>query len=155
MATRDGDGRGKENAMRTDMKDGDKSTVWSHAALVFIGAMALVLISKLTSDWRKQYDKEYLTRAKSMVASASRAATIANQDTNPTIGLMHASEGLGYLKSARGMLPPSDLARLGSTDPDVLEKVLMSQQQQAIQAISQQCPRAKPYIKGAAVNGWN
>lgn len=121
-------------------------------ALIMVGVFVLILLSKITKNWKHKYDSDYLAKTKIMMQKSAQSATIAHQDSNAIMGLMHASEAMAYLQAARLMLPASKIEMLGALDPVELEEQIRNQQQLAIKSIIQYCPDVKP--KGKSVNGW-
>lgn len=124
------------------------------AALILMGSLVIIMLSKLSKSWKTKYDSTYLNKTKTLINRSTQSYTIAYQNTNPLIALMHSSEGFSYLQAARLLLPPSELEQLTNVNTVELEEALRNQQQIAMKSIVQQIPNSKPRGKTNIVNGW-
>lgn len=123
-----------------------------------LGAVVLVLVLSLFSKWTdsevKRYSPKCINQIKRLVRHSAQYATIANQDKDPLIALMHTNFALAYANSAKNLIPSKEIERIANVNLDELISVLEEEQLIAMQRLNQFCPQLQPDGVFAANTGW-
>jgi hypothetical protein len=130
------------------------SQLLKNGAIVMASLYAFIWLSKTVRNWKRKYSAEYKEKSKQIVQQAGEHSTVAQQDSNAIIGLMHSSEGIGALQAAKTLMPEQHLVDLTGISVNDLESQLRMQQREAIKAIGSQCPRTKPNANAISVASW-
>ena len=122
---------------------------WRIAIYVLIGVVIVAILAYFTRSNGTQKTQTQLVRR--LLQQATRFHTIAQQDQNPLISLMHANYAVAYGNVARSVAEKYHLR--GS---DVAETIyfLEETQQQAMQKINRECPQVKLDGMFAVNTGW-
>jgi hypothetical protein len=142
----------KENLEKKDarLEKKNEGKKYKIAGIILLGCLFLIFLSKVSKSWKADHDIVFLQKTKSLIQRAAKSSTMAQQDSNPIIGLYHASEGVAYLQAARLLLPPSKLEKLINVDVSQLEENLNMQQKLAVKTIYEYCPKVKPTSRNVA-----
>ena len=105
-------------------------------------------------DTWARYPPALVDRFSSLVRFAAQNSTIAAQDQNPVVALLHANSALAHAHVARTLLPARDAERIARIDLDELVLVLEEQQLDAMHRINRVCPSLQPDGVAAVASGW-
>ena len=143
-------------------KGGAATTDWRFKIALVCAACVVALVVALAAlaramerrDARARYPPALVDRFRSLVRYASQGSTIATQDQNPVVALLHANSALAHAHVARSLLPARDAEHLASVDLDELILALEEQQLYAMQRINGICPSLQPDGVAAVATGW-
>ena len=124
------------------------------AGMFIIGCIVLATLIRIFSSFKRNHTSEYIQKTKEMLQRAGRSYAISQQDSSPLIGLMHASEGLAYISSARSMLPAAELDSLSKSNVQDIEAALKNQQDMALRTVAAQCPATRIQGSLPALAAW-
>ena len=102
------------------------------------------------SGGRAQQDAT--TRA--LIREAAQWSTIAQQDSNPMLAVIHASFGQAYLNVARRLHTDAEIETVGGLKVEEFSATLHANQQQAVQKLLAVCPMSSPAGIAALQTGW-
>lgn len=89
-----------------------------------------------------------------LVRGSTRWATLALQDSNPVVALMHACYGMAYLRAARRLASDAELERVHMVDPRALEKTLEDLERTMLAKLNAAAPGILPQNETAIQSGW-
>lgn len=117
-----------------------------YAAGVLLLSFAIAFFNKkvYSTDMTISYSNNQIAQMQHLVSEASRWHTIAQQDTNPAIALMHATYAAAYCNAARSLMDDSEIARSAGVHMPEMSMIVSSTQQSAFQTLTQMCPAAVP-----------
>lgn len=92
------------------------------------------------------------TRA--LIKEAAQWSTIAQQDSNPLLALMHATYGTAYLNVARRLHTDSEIEAASNLRVEEFSATLLANQQAAVQKLLTLCPMSTPAGLAALQTGW-
>jgi len=92
------------------------------------------------------------TRA--LIREAAQWSTIAQQDSNPLLAVMHSTFGTAYLNVARRLYNDADIEATSNLKVDEFSATLHANQQQAVQKLLSVCPMSSPAGIAALQTGW-
>lgn len=119
----------------------------SHAplpVLVAIGVVVVVvvlaLLSKRMDMGTSMYTPHFKKVLQNLIQQSTRWSTVAGQDQNPVVALMHVNYALGFIKAARRLASDSDIAKITGSNVTELHYIMENQQADLISIISEKCP---------------
>jgi hypothetical protein len=121
---------------------------------VIVIMLAISVISKICETENKRYSPKFVRHIRNLVRYAAQWSTVAKQDENALLALMHVNTALSYAYIARKLVPSKEIARIANINLDELIYVLEEEQMEAMQNINQQCPELQPEGVFAAYTGW-
>jgi hypothetical protein len=130
----------------------------TRAAWVVCGAAAFVIFAGVLSNRGKsatvasKSNDALSTRA--LIKEAAQWSTIAQQDSNPLLALMHATYGMAYLNVARRLHTDSEIEVASNLRVDEFSLTLQSNQQAAVQRLLTLCPMSTPAGIASLQTGW-
>jgi hypothetical protein len=134
---------------------GDLSSLTLKYAIgVVVVILVLSFIAKFSENEAKKYSPRFIKHIKNLVKYAAQWSTVAKQDENPLIALMHVNTALSYAYIARRLVPSKEVAKIANVNLDELIYVLEEEQMEAMQKINQYCPELQPEGVFAAYTGW-
>jgi tRNA G26 N,N-dimethylase Trm1 len=92
------------------------------------------------------------TRA--LIKEAAQWSTIAQQDANPLLAVMHATYGTAYLNVARRLNTDADIEQATNVRVEEFSSTLQANQQAAVQKLLTLCPMSTPAGLAALQTGW-
>lgn len=128
------------------------------AALAVCAAAALVVLIGAFSGRGKETavvatsSDALSTRA--LIKEAAQWSTIAQQDSNPLLALMHATYGMAYLNVARRLHTDRDIEAASNLRVEEFSATLQSNQQTAVQKLLTLCPMSTPAGIASLQTGW-
>jgi hypothetical protein len=128
------------------------------AILVVLGILVgLVVLSLLFGSGSTMHssslsDSDQVT--KSLIKEAAQWSTVAQQDSNPLLALVHSTYGTAYLNIARHLGSDDDIARSSNLNLGEFRNTLSLNQQAAMRALLAQCPMMAPAGIAALQTGW-
>lgn len=131
----------------------------SKAAIVVCCAAALlVFISYFALNSSPSIDvstsSSTALSTKALIREAAQWSTIAQQDSNPLLALMHATYGMAYLNVARRLHTDSDIEAASNVRVEEFSATLQSNQQAAVQKLLTLCPMSTPAGIASLQTGW-
>lgn len=125
------------------------------AAVVVVAVVALALLSKWSESSSNVFSPQFIKTIKDMVSQSNRFSSLAMQDQNLLMALMHINFGLGFLKATRRIAASdADIQKITGTNVAELHYMMEEQQAQLIAEISQTCPDLKMEGVFALNAGW-
>ena len=118
-----------------------------------LGLVVLSLLARFIAG-RFSSAKRTSTLAKEVTKEAARAAVSSRQDTNPMISLMHASQAVGMLKSARHLIGDDKLTASTRFNVPELAESLQKTQDEVAARLVQSAPSLGPEGAYAIASGW-
>lgn len=139
--------------------DGCNKTALMHLALkcavgVIVVTLALALLSKVNEKETRRYSPRFVRNLRTLVGQAAQWSTVAEQDHNPVLALMHVNTALAQGNVARRLVPHGEVRRLTGVDIDELIYALEQEQQNAMRRINQGCPSLQPEGAFVTHTGW-
>lgn len=114
-------------------------------AVVCISALIVVVNKQVyTASVHLNYSAEAKDLARRFIGDSARWNTVAQQDTNPAIALMHATFAVAYCNAARALLDDGEIMRSIGVHMPEMSLVTSNTQQKAFQAMSSSCPAVAP-----------
>lgn len=115
------------------------------AGIVLVVIVIAVLLSKSTGNSAKykKYSSHQIRTVQKMVRQASKWHTMANQDSNLLITLIHLNYGLSYAKIAVQLTSPEDIEKISGIDIETLIHQLEKKQNSVIDQIGAETPEMK------------
>ena len=152
------------SVVQTSMSSSPSGTLSSSVAFfrqpaIFYSAaiIGVVVLLSLLSKWTEtsqQYSKPFVRKLKYLIEQATRWNSMAQQDTNPILQLMHCSYALAYAQVARSVVSEKDIADLTGIDIQELIYYLGECESYATKNIGQQCPKIKIDGVYSLGSGW-
>jgi hypothetical protein len=103
---------------------------------------------------RKRPITEERTLAEMYLREASRWGTIASEEKNPLIAVLHANFALCCAGVATALSDKQRLSRAFDIDVDAMVSDITEVQNTALRALGQACPSVKPRVELARASGW-
>ena len=110
------------------------------AVAVVVVVLVLALLSRSTATQGGSYSPHFTKTLKNLLAQSTRWSTIAQQDQNLVVALMHVNYALGFLKASRRLASDADIQKITGTNVVELHFLMENQQADLIQQISTACP---------------
>lgn len=124
------------------------SVPWNllYALAVFLISLGIIILNQrvYSADVRVSYSTELSQQVSYLVGEASRWHTIAQQDTNPSVALMHSAYAVAYCNAARSLMDDAEIMRTIGVHMPELAMVTGNTQQSAFQALTAACPGIAP-----------
>ena len=108
--------------------------------IVVVLVVVLALLSKRMEWGSGVYSSHYKKLLQNLIQQSTRWSSVAAQDQNPVVALMHVNYAIGFLKAARRLAPDSDIAKITGSNVMELHYIMESQQADLISRISEKCP---------------
>lgn len=124
-----------------------------YISIIIGGVILLALLSKWSEN-PNQYAKPFLKKVKMLVEQATRWNSLAQQDTNPIIQLIHCNYALSYAQVARNLVDNKDIESITGLDIGELCYYMEDCQAYAIQNIGNLAPNIKIEGVYSAGSGW-
>lgn len=132
---------------------------WKQPGFIFACLVCLIIVAlSLLSKWSESSSsasKPVLRRIKSVVAQCVRWNSMAQQDTNPLMQLVHCNYALANAQAARLLFSDRDIEQVTGLDIHELVNYLDECQAYAIKNIGQNCPNIKIDGVYTVGSGWN
>ena len=119
-----------------------------------LAAATLALLSKWTENDVRRYSPRFIRHVQSLVRYAAQHATVAAQDQNHLVRLLHCTYALSYANVARRLVPAREVERIANVNLDELIYLLEQQQLDAMQRVNRVCPQLQPEGVHATATGW-
>jgi hypothetical protein len=103
---------------------------------------------------RSSTDAQQDLATRALIREAAQWSTIAQQDSNPMLAVIHASFGQAYLNVARRLHTDAEIEAVGSVKVEEFSATLHANQQQAVQKLLAMCPMSSPAGIAALQTGW-
>ena len=116
------------------------STPVKVAAGVVLGALLIIVASKMMRMRQRNYSPQVIQQIESLARYAQANSAMAGQDTHLVISLMHVTKALTSAEVARRLVDPADIIRLTGININDIVDTLEQQQQQIIHQMSMVCP---------------
>jgi hypothetical protein len=110
------------------------------AVTVVAVVLLLALLSRSTGGGSGTYNSQFKGTLKNLISQSNRWSTIAQQDQNLVVALMHVNYALGFLKASRRLASDEDIQKITGTNVVELHFIMENQQADLIQQISTACP---------------
>ena len=133
---------------------------WLESPYIRIGliilavVVGLALLSKWTDNTKNTYPSKFLHQFRNLIEQATRYHTMAKQDRNPIVSLMHADYALAYAYVTRSLLSESEIQNIAKVNISHLISYLEQDQQHALKDLVEKCPALKPEGNYAISSGW-
>lgn len=138
----------------SDIKDyWYKGKAFTYAWIVILIVIGISLLSKWSEN-TKQYSKPFIRKVKSLIEQATRWNSMAQQDTNAVVQLIHCNYALSYAQIARSLVSDSDIETITGIDIHELIYYLEECQSYAVKNIGTNCPAIKIEGVFSAGSGW-
>ena len=124
--------------------------------IVLAAILGLALLSLLFAEMGGDsvHKRSHHLTTKALIQEAAQWSTVAQQDNNPLLALVHATYATAYLNVARRMSSDADIEGLASIHVAEFSKALNSSQQASMRALLAQCPVVAPAGIAALQTGW-
>jgi hypothetical protein len=116
---------------------------WRYAMIVVLIVLVIALLAKWMGGSRR-YSAEFLRQIKHLLNDASRMQAMSEQDSNPSVALMHANYALAYANAVRLLLPDDEIRRISGIHMGEFVVVLTQNQQEKFQMLGQHCAAGVP-----------
>ena len=130
-----------------------KSKAFTFAWIVVAVVVGLGLLSKWSEN-TKQYSKPFMRKVNMLIEQATRWNSMAQQDTNAVVQLIHCNYALSYAQIARSLVSDSDIETITGIDIHELIYYLEECQSFAVKNIGTNCPAIKIEGVFSAGSGW-
>jgi hypothetical protein len=130
-----------------------KQTSFYYTLIVIGVVVGIGLLSKW-SESDNQYSKPFIRKLKYLIEQSTRWNSMAQQDTNPVLQLMHCSYALAYAQVARSVTTDKDIENITGIDINELIYYLGECEAYAIKNMGQQCPKVKIDGVYSLGSGW-
>ena len=110
------------------------------AAGVVVLVLVLALLSRKIDTGAGVYSAHYKKTLKNLLSQSTRWSSVASQDQNPMIALMHINYALGFLKACRRLASDSDIQKITGSNIVELSYIMENQQAELMSQISAKCP---------------
>ena len=121
--------------------------------MVFGFVIVLALLSKWSQN-PNQYAKPFINKVRMLVEQATRWNSLAKQDSNPVVQLIHCNYALAYAQVARNLVGGEDIQVITGIDIGELCHYMEDCQAYAIQNLGNQAPQIKVDGVYSAGSGW-
>jgi len=126
-----------------------------HGLIVITIVVMIALMSKWLGEKKgRRYPNDFVKKIHHLVSEAARYNAQAEQDTNAAIALIDATYALGYMNTARMLLPDEEIMRVCGIHAAEFVITLTDTQQRAFQALGQICPAVQPETPYAMFTGY-
>lgn len=116
--------------------------------------MAISLLAKAKQGECNKYSPKFIQHVRRLVRTAAQGSTLAHQDTDPVVALLHVNTSLAYAKAAREMMPSQEVEKVAGVDVDEMIYILEEELLDRMQAIHQIAPNLQPEGPLALHSGW-
>ena len=131
---------------------------WKQKVVMYTGiVIGVVVVLGLLSKWSessRQYSKAFIRKVKTVIEQSTRWNSLAQQDTNAVVQLIHCNYALSYAQVARSLVPESDIEAITGIDIHELVYYLEECQSYAVKNIGTLCPKIKIDGVYSAGSGW-
>ena len=110
------------------------------SVLVVVAVITLTLLSKWTNNRNNVFTPHFMTTIRTLVLQSTRWSTVASQDQNPVVALMHVNYAIGFLKATRRLASDADIQKITGSSVAELNYLMEDQQAELISSISEKCP---------------
>jgi hypothetical protein len=118
------------------------STVW-YGSVVLLVVGVLVLLSRWSDQSSGGYHHAFSRRVKDMIDQVSQLNTQAQQDSSPTLQLIHCTQALSIAQLARELVGDTDVEALTGVNMSELMAYLKTCQNYSMKNIGQLCPKIR------------
>lgn len=117
-----------------------------YVVVVFLVSVGIIVLNQrvYSSDVRVSYPSDLTKHVSYLVGEASRWHTVAQQDTNPSVALMHSAYAVAYCNAARFLMDDAEIMRTVGVHMPELSMVTANTQQAAFQALTSSCAGIAP-----------
>lgn len=119
-----------------------------------LAVLVLSLLSRMSESSIRKYSPKFIKHVKNLVRYSSQWSTLAKQDQNPLMSLLHINTALSYAYVAKKLVPTKDIDRIANVNMDELIYLLEEEQMQAVQSVGEICPDLQPEGLFAVYTGW-
>lgn len=138
----------------TNSKNSFSNLMMKYAIGIVLVILALGIVSKFTDSEGKRYSPKFINHIRSLVRYASQWSTIAKQDENALLSLLHINTALSYARIARRLVPSKEIEKIANVNLDELIYLLEEEQLEAMQKVNQLAPELQPDGVFAVHTGW-
>ena len=117
---------------------------------------AVVVVCCLSCWCVTKYPPYTLAKVRSLIQDGIKWGTVADQDTNMLLSLVHSTYALSYINVARLMVSDNDIGNITNMHAGELHKELQEKQDQIMHRLYKKYPRLRPKGGGGIdmATGW-
>lgn len=127
---------------------------WVVAGGILTVVLIICLLSRLATGVRNPVSHEILKQTDVILKAANKWATMATQDTNVVMALMHICYAKAYVGTLRRILKDDQMQKAHHVDMRDLEQKMDDTEQAVLAKLSQAAPQIMPEGEFAVRTGW-
>ena len=131
-----------------------KQPAFFYAVVVVVVLAILAFLSKW-SESNSSFPRPLMKKIKSIIAHCVRWNSLAQQDTNPLMQLIHCNYALANAQMARSMFSDQEIEQVTGIEIHELINYLDECQAFAVKNVSNNCPKVKVDGVYSVGSGWN
>lgn len=127
---------------------------WVIVGIVLATVIALAILSRISTGVGQPVSKEVIKQTDVLLKAANKWATMAKQDTNLIMSLMHICYAKAYVETLRRVLNDTQISQAHQVDMRDLEEKMDVLEQSILAKIAQKAPALMPDGEFAVRTGW-